>query len=262
MLRLTLPHRARLQHTAIVGADVPVFNRFPYRASDILRLYKDFWRLVLRYPENERHDLIFRLRNEFRSKRYMGHKRLVGKAYARGQSLLDMYKGRLEYSESIVERRLVSRAGAAALRAERDIFDRTVAAAVGGAAVGGKSTAEAAAARRAREKRQEEAAASGSAAAMAEASRSNILGLDDDDDIDGLGLGVYASTIRTPQRRPLTGTTDGVARGATSSVSTLWEQIQQGTNSTIPNLRHYRHSKQTGGSRPANVNNAPYVPSR
>ena len=52
------------------------------------------------YPENERADLIFRLRNEFRNKKYLGNAKMVSGAVRRGESLLEMYKGRVEYTHS------------------------------------------------------------------------------------------------------------------------------------------------------------------
>ena len=84
----------------VLGASVPTFGAYPHRAQDILQLYKDFWKLILCYPENERADLIFRLRNEFRNKKYLGNMKMIGSAMRRGESLLEMYRSRVEYSSS------------------------------------------------------------------------------------------------------------------------------------------------------------------
>eukprot|EP00758_Cryptobia_borreli_P006603 Tbor_TRINITY_DN5184_c2_g10::TRINITY_DN5184_c2_g10_i1::g.25858::m.25858 len=100
MLHRSFCQLLRHQDSSIIGANVPSFRNYPYKAIPILHLYRDFWRLIMRYPPNERSDLIFRLRNEFRNKRNLGHPRMVTSAYKRGLSLLEMYKSRIEFSEA------------------------------------------------------------------------------------------------------------------------------------------------------------------
>ena len=71
----------RWSTSQVIGATVPSFQRFPYRSRDILRLYRDFWRLVQRLPPDERGDAAFKLRNEFRSKRHLYGEKRIGKEY-------------------------------------------------------------------------------------------------------------------------------------------------------------------------------------
>jgi hypothetical protein len=105
----------------VLGASVPTFGGFPHRAQDTLQLYKDFWKLILCYPENERSDLIFRLRNEFRNKRYLGNPKMMANALRRGESLLEMYRSRLEYSESKAG---WAKGGTKGARSVDDVWDR------------------------------------------------------------------------------------------------------------------------------------------
>jgi hypothetical protein len=79
-----------------MGAPVPSFRNFPYKATEILHLYRDLWRIVYRHPPQERRDLAFRLRNEFRSKRNLAGSKQVGAAFRRGQGLLEVYRAQLD----------------------------------------------------------------------------------------------------------------------------------------------------------------------
>jgi len=80
----------------VIGAAVPSFRNFPYKANEILHLYRDFWRLIYRHAPQDRQDLAFRLRNEFRSKRYMAGPRQISNAVRRGQGIYDVQKAMLE----------------------------------------------------------------------------------------------------------------------------------------------------------------------
>ncbi|CUG92589.1 Hypothetical protein, putative [Bodo saltans] len=80
----------------VIGAYVPSFDRFPYMARDTLHLYRDFWRLIYRYPPQERPDLMFRLRNEFRSKRHLAGSKIIRSAVRRGQAILEVQKSLLD----------------------------------------------------------------------------------------------------------------------------------------------------------------------
>lgn len=94
--RASIAFHRRALDAQVIGADVPSYSTFPYRATAILRLYRDFWRLIYRHPPHERHDLIFKLRNEFRSKRHLHGEKVVGTALKRGQMLLEVQKTMME----------------------------------------------------------------------------------------------------------------------------------------------------------------------
>lgn len=80
----------------VVGAHVPSFDRFPYKAREVLHLYRDFWRLIYKYPPQERPDLMFRLRNEFRSKRNLAGPKVISSSVRRGQCFLEVQKSVLD----------------------------------------------------------------------------------------------------------------------------------------------------------------------
>lgn len=80
----------------VLGADVPSFENFPYLARDVLYLYRDFCRLIYRHPPQERRDLFFRLRNEFRSKRNLSGSKAVRSALRRGEGILEAQKSLLD----------------------------------------------------------------------------------------------------------------------------------------------------------------------
>ncbi|KPA84351.1 hypothetical protein ABB37_02349 [Leptomonas pyrrhocoris] len=95
----------------VLGAEVPSFRDFPYRATDTLHLYRHFLQLIYRHhgPE-ERRDLLFRLRNEFASKRHLRGPRTVSAALKRGEGILALQRQILESREV---RRGTSRDGGA-----------------------------------------------------------------------------------------------------------------------------------------------------
>jgi hypothetical protein len=76
------------KHSQVIGAAVPSYSKFPYRARDTLRLYRDFWRLINKMPPAERPDLAFQVRNEFRSKRHAMGERRISSAINRGMAVL------------------------------------------------------------------------------------------------------------------------------------------------------------------------------
>lgn len=95
-MRLSRIWQARQTGPQVLGTDVPSFEKFPYCAQDILHLYRDFCRLIQRYPPQERPDLLFRLRNEFRSKRHLSGPRVIAMALKRGQGVLDVQRSIVE----------------------------------------------------------------------------------------------------------------------------------------------------------------------
>ncbi|KPI87345.1 hypothetical protein ABL78_3586 [Leptomonas seymouri] len=95
----------------VLGAEVPSFRDFPYRARDTLYLYRHFLQLIYRHhgPE-ERRDLLFRLRNEFSSKKHLRGPRVISAALKRGEGILALQRQILESREV---RRGTSRGGGA-----------------------------------------------------------------------------------------------------------------------------------------------------
>lgn len=101
LFRLSRPHLSRgPQGPQVLGAEVPSFRDFPYRARDTLYLYRHFLQLIYRHhgPE-ERRDLLFRLRNEFSSKRHLRGPRVVSAALKRGEGILALQRQLLESRE-------------------------------------------------------------------------------------------------------------------------------------------------------------------
>uniref|UniRef100_A0A7S1Q2K5 Uncharacterized protein n=1 Tax=Neobodo designis TaxID=312471 RepID=A0A7S1Q2K5_NEODS len=85
--------------SAVIGADLPAFQRYPYRGRDVLRLYRKFWGLVQRLPAEEQKDAAFRLRNEFRSKRHAYGEKRLGKLYQQGEARYEALKETLDARE-------------------------------------------------------------------------------------------------------------------------------------------------------------------
>ncbi|KAG5469556.1 hypothetical protein LSCM1_02779 [Leishmania martiniquensis] len=95
----------------VVGAEVPSFRTFPYRAQDTLYLYRHFLQLIYHhYGPEERKDLLFRLRNEFSSKRHLRGPRAISAALKRGEGMLALQRELLQSREV---RRGTSREGGA-----------------------------------------------------------------------------------------------------------------------------------------------------
>lgn len=84
----------------VLGAGVPVFRQYPYCASETLRLYMNFLRLIRRHcrPE-EQHDLMFRLRQEFNSRRHLRGPKRIAAALRRGEGILCFQRHLLESHE-------------------------------------------------------------------------------------------------------------------------------------------------------------------
>jgi hypothetical protein len=80
----------------VLGTEVPSYFRYPYLARDILRLYRDFWRVVQRLPIEEQKDAAFKLRNAFRSKRHVYDRKHISKLYANGEAELLTARERLD----------------------------------------------------------------------------------------------------------------------------------------------------------------------
>ncbi|CCW63675.1 unnamed protein product [Phytomonas sp. EM1] len=81
----------------VLGAEVPTFFNYPYRARDVLYLYRHFLQLIYHHhaPE-ERQDLLFRLRNEFSSRRHLRGHRMIIAALRRGEGILALQRQVLE----------------------------------------------------------------------------------------------------------------------------------------------------------------------
>ncbi|KAG5495247.1 hypothetical protein JKF63_02302 [Porcisia hertigi] len=95
----------------VLGVDVPTFFNFPYRAQDTLHLYRHFLQLICHhYAPEERKDLLFRLRNEFSSKRHLRGPRAISAALKRGEGMLALQRQLLQSREV---RRGTSREGGA-----------------------------------------------------------------------------------------------------------------------------------------------------
>eukprot|EP00796_Vickermania_ingenoplastis_P010578 gene10578-7347_t len=74
----------------VIGYEVPSFKDYPYHAQEVLQLYRSFLRLIAHFhrPEEQR-DLLFRLRQEFSSRRHLRGHRMIAAAVRRGQGVLD-----------------------------------------------------------------------------------------------------------------------------------------------------------------------------
>ncbi|AIO01574.1 hypothetical protein LPMP_332830 [Leishmania panamensis] len=95
----------------VLGTEVPSFRNFPYRAQDTLYLYRHFLQLIYHhYAPEERKDLLFRLRNEFSSKRHLHGPRAISAALKRGEGMLALQRQLLQSREV---RRGTSRDGGA-----------------------------------------------------------------------------------------------------------------------------------------------------
>lgn len=99
----------------VLGAEVPSYARFPFRGSDILRLYRNFWGLIARLPPGDQKDAAFKLRNEFRSKRFIVGEKRIGKEFHRA-------KQKYEYYKSMLDDRDVKAQGL--LRSQREVLKR------------------------------------------------------------------------------------------------------------------------------------------
>lgn len=97
----------------VLGTDVPSFRHFPYRAQDTLHLYRHFLQLIYHHhsPE-ERPDLLFRLRNEFASKRHITGAGMISAAIRRGEGILALQRQILDAREGR-QRGVASKAGGA-----------------------------------------------------------------------------------------------------------------------------------------------------
>ncbi|KEG08617.1 hypothetical protein DQ04_06801030 [Trypanosoma grayi] len=95
MLRLVVWLRGR-HDPQVLGTPVPSFRHFPYRARDVLYLYRDFLRLIHQHPPQERADLLFRLHNEFHRRRHLSNPKVITAAIKRGEGILNVQRSMLE----------------------------------------------------------------------------------------------------------------------------------------------------------------------
>lgn len=112
------PTRLLLASSQVLGAAVPSFARFPYKYRDTLYLYKEFLKLIHHhYPPEERRDLLFRLRNEFQSKRHLSGRKLIAAAVRRGEGVLLLQKQMLDrrYSQQLLPQESGEAAGTRSL---------------------------------------------------------------------------------------------------------------------------------------------------
>ncbi|CAD2221446.1 Complex 1 protein (LYR family), putative [Angomonas deanei] len=84
----------------VLGTEVPSYKDYPYRATDVLYLYKSFLQLIYHHhrPE-ERADLLFRLRNEFASKRHLSGPKMISAAIRKGEGILALQRQILDAKE-------------------------------------------------------------------------------------------------------------------------------------------------------------------
>lgn len=89
-LARSAPIGSNWKSAAVLGTDaLPSFSRYHFKAIDVLRLYRDFWRLLYMHPPAERPDLMFQLRKEFRSKSRMRGGGQIRRAYDHGVTILE-----------------------------------------------------------------------------------------------------------------------------------------------------------------------------
>ncbi|AAQ15849.1 hypothetical protein, conserved [Trypanosoma brucei gambiense DAL972] len=108
MFSCCLRSLARGREPQVLGTAVPSFYNFPYRAQDVLHLYRDLLKLIYQHPPQERADLLFRLRNEFHSRRHLSAPKLISAAIRRGEGILNVQRGLME-SRSVRARAVASR---------------------------------------------------------------------------------------------------------------------------------------------------------
>jgi hypothetical protein len=77
----------------VLGAKVPSFKNYPHRASEVLVMYREFWRLVMMHTPDEQPDLAVKLRNEFRKGRLIRGFRAVDRAVQRAEEQLNFWRG-------------------------------------------------------------------------------------------------------------------------------------------------------------------------
>lgn len=91
----------------VLGARVPSFKNYPARASEVLVLYREFWRLVMMHPPNEQPDLAVKLRNEFRRGRLLRSHRAVDRAVRKAEYELNFWRSLVDTKTTRAEGRCV-----------------------------------------------------------------------------------------------------------------------------------------------------------
>ena len=99
-----MDYRSRVTK-AFLGAEIPNFRRFPFRATQSLRLYRAFWKVLRRLPPEDHTEAKYKLRDGFRRTRGVVSPKAVAKCLQSGYSQLEHWK-------SIVESQEVRRVGA------------------------------------------------------------------------------------------------------------------------------------------------------
>jgi hypothetical protein len=84
------------QENNVLGAPIPRLHPRPYMPTEVLRLYRDFWKIIYRHPAAEQPELAFKLRNNFRSKLHYVGKDRIQRALRAGGTALQEYKEKLE----------------------------------------------------------------------------------------------------------------------------------------------------------------------
>eukprot|EP00759_Apiculatamorpha_spiralis_P059383 PhF_6_TR9941/c0_g1_i1/m.15123 len=75
-----------------LGSDIPNFKAFPFRSTEVLRLYRSFWRVLVKLPLEEQLDAKYKLREAFRRSRHIVGAKTVAKAIQSGYSQLEYWK--------------------------------------------------------------------------------------------------------------------------------------------------------------------------
>ena len=92
----------------VLGTRVPSFGNYPHQASQVLTLYREFWRLVMLHPPSEQPDLAVRLRNEFRKGRLLRGTSRVNRAVLRAEDQLQFFRNLVDTKAARFEGRCVA----------------------------------------------------------------------------------------------------------------------------------------------------------
>ena len=80
------------KNSSFIGSLIPNFRPFPFRGSEVLHLYRSFWRVLHRLPLDEQAEAKHKLRERFRQgRRLIGAKR-INAALQRGYGQLEYWK--------------------------------------------------------------------------------------------------------------------------------------------------------------------------
>eukprot|EP00760_Papus_ankaliazontas_P013570 PhM_4_TR15819/c0_g1_i1/m.87972 len=77
----------------VLGTEVPNFRRFSFLSSQVLRLYRAYWRVLQQLPPEDQLDAKFKLRNEFRRPLGPAGAKGLSKQITKGYGQLEHWKG-------------------------------------------------------------------------------------------------------------------------------------------------------------------------